>query len=316
MKQVSRFGAIDIGSNSLRFLAVASEDDFLHYLDSGIWTVRLAQGMSLSQYEVKGEALNRTLKALERVRERLEVLCVPPENRILFTTESLRSSLNVSEVTYAIEKKAGMKLWILEGEEEAFYSYKGALLGISANDAAVFDLGGGSLELCGGRWSCSLPLGALRVKALFDEDVVAIEDYVGSHLRSALKDIPDIEDVKEIIGVGGTSSTTAMILKKVSIDQYHPSRVHGMKIKKTEIKDLVEALRQMDVEARKRLIGLEPGRSDIIVSGLCVILALLEFLGFNYYFHSECDALWGILAEVVERRSAKYIKIKGINWGV
>ena len=97
---MSRFGAIDIGSNSLRFLAVASEDDFLHYLDSGIWTVRLAQGMSLSQYEVKGEALNRTLKALERVRERLEVLCVPPENRILFTTESLRSSLNAVSYTH------------------------------------------------------------------------------------------------------------------------------------------------------------------------------------------------------------------------
>ena len=308
----SRFGTVDIGSNSLRFLAVEHADKFLHYLDSGIWTIRLARGLRDGKYVIQKDALNVALQTIKEAWERLDALHVPLNNRVIFATESLRSSSNAHELADIIKEKTGLTLRILDGRQEALYSYKGALLGTGASDALVFDLGGGSLELCCKNWNASLPLGAIRMTACFDEDVAAIK----SHVRACLNDVAGKVSIikgEEIIGVGGTSSTASMILKGIPIESYHPAKVHATRIDVIDIKKLIESLRQMDAEARKRIKGLEPGRADIIVSGLCVILAMLEFFGSDLYTHSECDLLWGVIADAVTQNMAA--DVKGICWG-
>lgn len=312
MNNLSRYATIDIGSNSLRFLAVESCADSLYYLDSGIWTVRLAEGMGRGKYEIKEKALERTMAALEEVCHRLDRLSVSLKRRLLFTTESFRSSLNVSDAKGFIEERAGLKVRILEGWEEAFYSFKGALLGTGLSDPLVFDLGGGSLEISDGKEGFSLPMGALRVKNLFGEDEEAIKGYVRSGLKGLFEKPSRRESAKSFIGVGGTSSAAVMILKKIAVNSYHPSKVHGSMVKVDDIRDLILALKNMKPEERKSVAGLEPSRSDIIVSGLCVIEALLEFFGASCYFHSECDLLWGLAAEMVESREAK--KLYDVVW--
>ena len=309
----SRFGTVDIGSNSLRFLAVERASGLLCYLDSGIWTIRLGRGLRDGEYVIQEDVLSMALQTVEEAWKRLDALHVPLNNRVIFATESLRSSSNANEIADIVEKKTGLALRILDGRQEALYSYRGALLGMDVNDALVFDLGGGSLELCCKNFNVSLPLGAIRIKASFDEDTVAIKSHVRSKLREVLKE-GSMMQVAEIIGVGGTSSTAAMILKGIPIKNYHPSKLHAKKKKKKDIESLIEFLKQMDVETRRHLTGLEPGRADIIVSGLCVISAILEFFGADRYTHSECDLLWGVLADAVTEKDA--VDVKGICWGV
>ena len=59
-----RFGAIDLGSNSVRCLAVRVRGGVLEYIDSGAWITRLTEGIGGGAVSVGDKPLGRTLDAV------------------------------------------------------------------------------------------------------------------------------------------------------------------------------------------------------------------------------------------------------------
>lgn len=291
-----RFAAIDIGSNSVRYLAVEVRGSEMIYLASGTEVTRLTEGIGEGQVLVKPQALRRTCRAVRKHLEAVDALGVSRERCVFFGTESLRSSSNGDEVTEALESTAGLPLEILSGEEEGRFSAAGAFFSGLDGDM-VFDMGGGSLEIQGTAGIVSLPLGAVRIKGLLGEDPQEIDKYVRAKLDQGIPGRPT-----QLIGVGGTSSSIAMMLAQIPLEAYHPSRIHGRVLTLEELRGLAERLGPLDVTARRRVVGLEPKRADIIVAGLWVIEALLCHLGLDRYRHSECDLLWGRLAELARAK--------------
>ena len=55
---MKRLGVIDVGSNSVRALAVGYTEGRFVYLASGAWISRLAQGVGEGRYVISGEALS------------------------------------------------------------------------------------------------------------------------------------------------------------------------------------------------------------------------------------------------------------------
>ncbi len=289
-----KYAALDVGSNSVRYLAVEFREGHLIYLASGTEVTRLTEGIGEGRVVIGEQALDRTVNALQRHTASLDSLNVDPCRRAFFATESIRSASNAGEVCHVLEDASGLPLEVLSGEQEGFYSARGALLsGLGGN--TVFDLGGGSLELYGPSGGVSLPLGAVRMKALFDEDGEAISQYVSEALEGAGASYSG-----PLLGVGGTSSSLAMVLEEISVDSYHPSRLHGRKMSLHDLRKLACSLQKSQIRERRRVVGLEPKRADIIVSGLFVIVALLDYLGFESYRHSESDLLWGRVGATVE----------------
>ena len=87
-----------------------------------------------------------------------------------FATSAVRDSVNSDEVLEHVNRVAGVDLAVLSGEDEARLTFLAVRrwFGWSAGRLAVFDIGGGSLEIAGGSdeapdvaWS--LPLGAARL---------------------------------------------------------------------------------------------------------------------------------------------------------
>lgn len=288
-----KFAAIDVGSNSVRYLAVELRGHEMVYLASGTKVTRLTEGIGEGPVRVKREALERTRAGILDHLGALDALGVPRKGCVFFGTESLRSASNADEVRKALESAAGLPLEVLSGEQEGHFSAAGAFCSGIDGDM-VFDLGGGSLEIRGTEGIVSLPLGAVRIRGLLGEDPRKIDSYVREQLDRGIPGTPS-----HLIGVGGTSSSIAMMLEKVPQEAYHPSRLHGRVLTLTELEGLVERLAPLAVSARSRVVGLEPKRADIIVAGLLVIGTLLRHLGLNRYRHSECDLLWGRLEELV-----------------
>lgn len=52
------------------------------------------------------------------------------------------------------------------------------------------------------------------------------------------------------------------------------------------------------LDRAKKITGLEPGRADIIVAGICVLEAMLYCWGAEKYTHSETGLLWGRCARL------------------
>lgn len=87
-----------------------------------------------------------------------------------FATSAVRDAVNSDEVLAHVADKTGVELEVLSGADEArltFFAVR-RWFGWSAGRLAVFDIGGGSLEIAGGASEApdvawSMPLGAARV---------------------------------------------------------------------------------------------------------------------------------------------------------
>ena len=287
-----RFGALDVGSNSVRTLVVEHRGGALRYVASSSEITRLAQGWDAKRGRaLLPEAVERTASEVREARRLLDRWGVSGDRRVCFATESLRDACHASEVLKALEAAAGGPFRILSGSEEGHYAFLGARMALP-EARGVFDLGGGSLEVCSEGKGESFPLGAVRMTGQFAEDEGLLRSHVGAVLEGTLWN-----DLSPLVGVGGTSSTVAMILGEVAVGSYRPAAIHGRIISLEELRSLRRRLTGLSLEGRRRVRGMPEARADILPSGMMVIELLMEKTACPWYVHSECDLLWGVLGE-------------------
>ena len=78
--------------------------------------------------------------------------------------------------------------------------------------------------------------------------------------------------------------------------------MHGTRVSQQEIRTIGEELADMDLETRKQLPGLQPGRADIVVHGICILLAVMSQLGIPEIIVSEWGNLDGYLRRKLNER--------------
>lgn len=99
--------------------------------------------------------------------------------------------------------------------------------------------------------------------------------------------------VKRWIFVGGTATSIAAMLQK--LDVYDASRVQGFVLKPEEVSDLLKQLFSMSYEERCHIPGLRPERADIIVAGVAILDALMEYFAIPEATVSDRDLQEGLL---------------------
>ncbi len=168
-----RLGVLDIGSNTGHLLVVDAHDGsaplpaFSHKRP-----LRLAE--HLDESGAVGESGVNAL--IDFVAEALVVAddkgC---EEMLSFATSAVRDAVNSDAVLDLVRERTDVDIEVLSGEDEARLTFLAVRrwFGWSAGRLAVFDIGGGSLEIAGGvderpdvAWS--LPLGAARLARYFD----------------------------------------------------------------------------------------------------------------------------------------------------
>jgi exopolyphosphatase/guanosine-5'-triphosphate,3'-diphosphate pyrophosphatase len=71
--------------------------------------------------------------------------------------------------------------------------------------------------------------------------------------------------------------------------------MHGTRVTEKEIREVGEKLADMPLEERFRLPGLQPGRADIVVHGICILLAVMKRFGIESITVSEWGNMDGYL---------------------
>lgn len=297
-----KFASIDVGSNSVRHLIVDESEGKLSYRTSSSRITRITEGLKDGNAFLLEHAVSRTENALSAVVRNIEKSEVPRENWSFFATESLRAASNSASVMERLERVAGVEMNILSGEEEAHRSFKGAVSSFGY-DSWVFDLGGGSLEISSEKGGRSYPLGAVRMTNMFGRDIAGLTD----HITTCLKGINGSQ-MPRLIGVGGTSSSIAMMLGSIPVRSYSPRLIHGKTISKGKLDELGEFFLQREGEPGP-VTGLDPGRADIILAGIKTIETLMSLLGVCSYIHSEADLLWGSIIESLEEKGIEFDRI-------
>lgn len=157
-------GIIDIGSNSVRFVAYAGTKRVPTQMFNEKISPGLGRGVEKDGLLDK-EAMERSLDALARFAVLAEEMRLAELHVV--ATAAVRDADNGEDFLKAI-RKLGLRPYVLPGSEEAELAALGVISAIPGARGIVADLGGGSLELA---WvedwkvgkKISLPLGVLRI---------------------------------------------------------------------------------------------------------------------------------------------------------
>ena len=163
-----RLGVLDIGSNTGHLLVVDA-----HGGAAPLPAFSHKQPLRLAEHlDAQGAVTQAGIDALtdfcaSAVQVAEDKGCA---DMLGFATSAVRDSVNADDVLAHVNRVAGVNLAVLSGEDEARLTFLAVRrwFGWSAGRLAVFDIGGGSLEIAGGSdeapdvaWS--LPLGAARL---------------------------------------------------------------------------------------------------------------------------------------------------------
>lgn len=270
---MSPTGIIDIGSNSVRFVAYGGSARVPSTLFNEKVMAALGRGLA-KDGRLDDDAMARTLQSLARFRQLAKEMGLKTLQTV--ATAAVRDASNGPEFLKEI-KALGLKPRLLPGEEEAELSGLGVISAIPKANGIVADLGGGSLELIGvarggAGEGVSLPLGVLRVAK---DDVAGLAKAIragvkGTRLATAARG-------HGLYLVGGSFRALALLDMKV---QAHPLPiVHHHRIPEARIPDLRAIVETLPIEELKKLTGISASRVPTLPAALNVLQAMAEVLG-------------------------------------
>lgn len=267
--------AIDIGSNSI-LLTVISEDR--EVLVDRAEVVGLGrglgdQGLFRPDRMEAAEAILRTYIDLARTHG------IQPWSIKAVATSAARRSMNATTFFRRIQRDLGLKVRIITGDEEARLTWAGALrdLELPGGPLLVVDLGGGSTELvCGTEQAttnrASLEVGSVRLtEAFLDADIVdpGMLSRARAHVDKLLAPVELTPAPRTVIGVAGTATT--LLCMAQGLTRYEPDRVHGARLTRSDLANLIDRLLPASAEQRRALVPTSPERADAMLAGALIL---------------------------------------------
>lgn len=283
--------AIDIGSNSLRLLVIEEVNGVRRVVRQSVEETRMGEGFR--EGRLLDSSMERTLDVIEGWKK--ELVSEGMANTLIFATSAVRDAVNGADFARMVKERTGEELRILSGDEEAWYSFSGAVGGFDfpREECLLIDIGGGSTELAafehGKLHGFSMPMGAVRWLV-----TNAKREEVKRMMATAVT-LHHFDSVKHFIGVGGTITTLGAVLG--GITEYSREAIHGRILCYRQLQELKHCLSAMTLEERKAVVGMPEKRAEIILYGLEILEILFEILHISEIYISDWGILDGILWE-------------------
>lgn len=289
-----KVAVIGIGSNSVRMLLCEVTDGQIVRIRREREGTRLFSGLD-GEKRLSDEAMAKSCQAVSAMAE--SARRDGAQEVRLFATSATRDASNQAEFAARLRAAAGLELEICSGDKEAALSFLGATDG---GDSGVIDIGGGSTEIVAGcgmdiRCAFSCQMGAVRLSRMLPirdhGDLPAVEATAAAILEEKLREHPALTLPTVWRGTGGTFTTLAAIVKGIRWTER--TYMHGTVVTLEDVARVGRDLADMTLEERRNLPGLQPNRADIVVHGICILLACMRRLGIREITVSEYGNLDG-----------------------
>ena len=298
-----RLAAIDVGTNSVRLLVAepSGVDGGFTIVERLMRITRLGQGVGASG-RLADDAVSRTLDVLREYRSVMDASDVPAGMVRITATSAARDASNRDDFFGPAEAIVGAPVELLSGEEEGRLSYLGATADLdpALGPFLVVDIGGGSTEFSVEDGSMSVDVGCVRLTELYlehdpprPEELHACISVTAEWVKDVVRELPVVAEAKTFVGLAGTVTTAAAV--EQGLAAYDRDAIHGFVLTREAAEDV---FRTLATEARADRIhnpGLEEARADVIVGGLCVLVAIFRELGLDECLVSEADILDGLI---------------------
>jgi exopolyphosphatase/guanosine-5'-triphosphate,3'-diphosphate pyrophosphatase len=307
-------GAIDVGTNSIHLIVVELDPRFgtSRTILKAREMVRLGGGEALARGHLSKKGVQRGVAAIAKFAAAARAAGASDVRAV--ATSAVREASNREEFLAAVRAASGVDVEVLGDVEEARLIHLGVSRGypLRGRVACIFDIGGGSTEFIVGDaerafFLHSVRLGSLR---LFDEYIRDGETVLGyraldKHVRASLAPIANqLSDYRFDVLIGTSGTVLGLAALDAADTGGGGQRAHGYVLKLERLRALQRTMVRLTAAERRKLPGMNPRRSDIIVAGNAIVIAILETLGREELVVSERALREGIVVDYLERNIA------------
>lgn len=302
-----KISIIDIGSNTIKLVIyeVRKDNSFIGVRQEST-KVKLGESLAYS------DSLNEQsmLKSIDVLLQYRDIARLEATNKVLCVgTSAVREARNGQYFIDQVLKKTGFRIRVLNGEEEAYYSYLGASMMTCIPNGLFFDLGGGSLELVYSedfnvKKAEALPLGALRLSRTFaNEDGSFSKKNCDNMTQRILDTLPTKKNYgigidTLLVGAGGTLRALGRYDQKHSGFPFE--KIHNYRLTLNTMdclrKDL-SFLKPSEISSRR---SIDSTRVETVVAGIHVIHSIMKRFDFEEVIISGYGIREGILASFIQ----------------
>jgi len=314
-----KIATIDLGTNTaLLLIAEISVDGKINVLRDELRSPRIGKDVDAARRISE----NSFQRVKEVFLEYKELISKYSADKIIATgTSALRDASNREEFIERMKSETEIAIEILSGEDEALWTFRGAISGINnlQENVAVIDIGGGSTELsyelrvsssqfknkfqvhntqlatCN-FFSKSLNIGAVRITEKFFASLPPKENEIDNarkFIYEHLSEIPKEQFTNsQLIGVAGTVTTLALLAQNVFV--FDVSKVANYILSIDAIEEWFHILSKKTPQEILSFTSAANGREDILFAGTLILFETMQYFSWSELVVSERGLRYGI----------------------
>lgn len=310
---MKKAAAIDIGTNTFKWLAAKATQNGFEHLHAGSYKVNLGEG--LSEGVLTTESMERGIAALLFAREQLENQGVDINKSRVIATSAVRNASNHAEWIAKVLQQTGFHVEVIDGNEEARLIFQGikASGSLGQEPVLIMDIGGGSVEFIIGNndeifWKQSFEIGGYRLMQKFQtsdpispEAILDILDFLDQKLEPLVQAISQCKPVY-LVGSSGSFDTLGWMhhLKLNLPERDYPIKKYAVPLQ--SFHHFYGQFITFNRQQRMQMPGMIELRVELIVVGSILIKWVLQHLGPYPIVVSGYSLKEGVIWEMLKSR--------------
>ncbi len=274
IKGLQRVGVVDVGSNSVRLVVFdgAARSPAYFYNEK----IMCALGAGLSETgKLNPEGRERALNAIRRFQALATGMGFAPLTCV--ATAAVREASDGPDFCREVEKETGLKIWVIDGKEEARLSAQGVLLGWPGSYGLVCDIGGSSMELA------DLSNGQVGQRVTSALGPLKLREVKGgakgrkAYIRTVMKELHDQmgnETGMRLFLVGGSWRAIARI--DMERRGYPLTVLHEYRMTARRISHTAKYIAKSDLQELRIRAGISDARISLVPYAVQVLSELIK----------------------------------------
>lgn len=308
---MNKIGIIDLGTNTFNLIVANKSTNKLDIIFKKKIPVKLGEG-GISKGVISKKAYVRGLDAISKFKK--EITKFKLDKVVGVGTSAIRSAANGQEFLNEIFKQFHLEIDIISGDKEAELIYFGVknAIHLKKQPILIVDIGGGSTEFIIGNdteifWKKSYQIGCARLLEKFNpsdpisiNEIINIEKFFKTELDNLIVQAQNFE-ISDLIGCSGSFESLHKMLNYNNIEKNNLNKntsffeldISGY----NQIQKMIIESKSID---RKKIKGLIPMRSEMIVMSVIIINFILKNIGIQNIKYSKFSLKEGLLDRILK----------------
>ena len=299
------YAAIDIGSNAVRLLIKSIDREAVQEKKiKKVMMLRVPLRLGFDVFSIgelsekKADKLRRLMKAFRQLMKIYDV-----DDYRACATSAMRDARNGRTIIKKIEKDTGIRIEIIDGQEEARMIYNNHIecMEDRLGNYMYVDVGGGSTEinlLTNGElvWSVSYNIGTVRMLSN------AVKEGTWQQMEEELMKVTEGVAAINIIGSGGN------INKLFRLADKKDKKLQRLPV--SSLQTVYDVLKPLTPEERVEAFSLKQDRADVIVPAAEIFLKIAEVVHAEYIYVPVIGLSDGIIDNLYAKSLEKEMKVE------